>query len=104
MTTDNIQIFKIVWQGIPITIKFNPCWSKVYDDIQGSKMTHTEVIRDDRKELPITGSGYRSHFMDERDFADYSDITTYVLEWLDHEAQSKNWKNYVADQNQLKLF
>lgn len=104
MTLKDIQIFKIVWRGIPITIKFNPNWSKAYKDIQGFAMTHTEIIQDDRKPLPITNTGYTSRFMDERDFEDYPDITAYILEWLNHEAQSKSWKAYVIDQNQLKLF
>ncbi len=104
MNDENIQIFKIVWRGIPITIKFNPNWSKAYKDVQGFDMTHTEIIRDDRKHLPITNTGYRSRFMDERNLEEFANIIDYVVAWLDHEAQSKSWKAYVIDQNQLKLF
>ncbi len=104
MINKNIQIHKILWRGIAITIKFNPNWSTAYKNIQGFAMTHTAVSRDDGKRLPISNSGYVSRFMDERDFENYDNIVAYIIAWLDHEAQSKSWKIYLADQQQLKLF
>ena len=79
-------------------------WSRGHYQVHGSKMTHTEIIRDDGKQLPITDSGYRSHFMDSTHLDKYNGILDYVTRWLDHQAQSKKWKAYVADQEQLKLF
>ncbi len=103
MNKENNEIHQIVWQGISITVRHNPNWGHGYKEIQGFCMTHTEIIRDDRKQLPMTNTGYRSHFMDEREFEYYDDVIDFVIQWLDHDAQSKAWKVYVADQNQLKL-
>ena len=104
MKKDDYQIYHIVWQGIPITIRHHSNWSNAYEKIQEFCMTHTEIIRDDGKQLPMTETGYRSHFMDERQFEDYDDVIDYVTRWLDDKAQSKAWKKYIANQNQLKLF
>lgn len=103
MNEDKIQIFNIVWRDIPITIRFNPNWSNAHREIYGFKMTHLEIIRDDRKQLPITSTGYTSRFMDERGLEGL-DITAFVIDWLNHEASSKSWKAYLTDQQQLKLF
>ena len=104
MTSTKIQIFNIIWQGIPITITFNPDWQSVYRKYYGYAMTHTVIQRDDGGRFPMTGTGYRSHFMDERHLEGYTDIVAYVIARLIHEAQSKSWKTNLADQNQLKLF
>lgn len=66
----------IRWEGIPITVRFNACW------IQG--VAHLEIISDDRQPLPITETGYRSHFLPgENPLADYgNDPVAFVRGWI----------------------
>jgi len=61
-------------------------------------------ISQEKARLPITETGYRSHFHHEEALAEYSDAKAYVLAWLDHEARSSKWKAYVENQQQLSLF
>lgn len=98
------KTLSLIWREVAITVRYCDDWSRGHYQIHGSKMTHTEIIRDDGKQLPITDSGYRSHFMDITHLDKYNGILDYVTRWLDHQAQSKKWKAYVADQGQLKLF
>jgi hypothetical protein len=104
MSKEGYETLTMTWRRVAITVNHNPSWSPSYEKIQGARMTHTEVIRDDRLALPITETGYRSLWLDSRSLEEYDGILDYVTQWLDHEAQSKKWQKIDADQRQLKLF
>lgn len=98
------ETLSMIWRNVALTIRYCDNWSPGHYKIHGTRMTHTEVTRDDGLQLPITSSGYRSHFMDSSHLDNYDSILDYVSQWLDHEAQSKQWKAYISDRSQLKLF
>lgn len=98
------QTLTIEWRKVAITVRHCKDWSKGHFNINGTRMTHTEIINIDNDPLPITSTGYKSHFMDSTHLDNYDGILDYVTQWLDHEAQSKQWKAYVVDKSQLKLF
>ncbi|MEE9428000.1 MAG: hypothetical protein V3V25_07610 [Paracoccaceae bacterium] len=54
--------------------------------------------------LPVSETGYRSHFIASDELDQFASPVDFVLEWLDETAQSKEWKRYVQDSRQLKLF
>jgi len=57
----NIETFRIEWSGIAIEIRYEPHWLGM--DI-GYDTAHLEIesIAPERAHLPITETGYRSHF------------------------------------------
>ena len=104
MINQSYQIIKIVWKDIPITIRHNANWSNAYFKINGYHLTHTEILQEDKLNLPITPTRYRSHFSDSRNLNQYKSITDFVTTWLDYDAKSKDWQAHIIDQQQLTLF
>lgn len=96
MTPDRYQI---EWNGIEIGIKYEPMLWNV--------TSHLEVqsLMPERAPLPITETGYRSHFMPIGTVeAEYASPFDFVRAWLDHEARSNDWCDHVAASAQGDLF
>lgn len=89
---------RIAWQGIGVRIRHCANWCAV------TEMSHLEIISDDRVPLPITKTGYKSHFILPERIAEIGSVTDYVLAWLDHEAQTESWKRQEEAARQLSLF
>ena len=104
MKDENYQTITMIWNEIAITIRHNPNWLSSGKETYGEYLTHTEIRSDDGKQLPMTETGYRSHFTMKSNIDEYRDVRGFVKAWLDEEGKSKKWKAYVADQAQLKLF
>ncbi|WP_156842856.1 hypothetical protein [Novosphingobium aquimarinum] len=88
----------IVWEGIEIEVTHTPlyCAEPPFD--------HIELRVKGKLRLPMTETGYRSHFLPAREVMSYGDAAGYVRAWLDHEAQSASWRVYVESSRQLSLF
>ena len=87
-------------QGIEIELTYKP------EDF-GGYIAHLEVlsINPERAPLPITETGYLSHFHPVGTVeANDGTLVEQVTAWLDDEAKSKKWKEYVEDSRQLCLF
>jgi len=95
------QVYKFVWQGIEIKARYTP---KDFHKI----IAHLEIetINPPKSRLPITETGYKSHFHPigaiERDYG--GDVIACVTDWLNDKANDKNWKRYVEASKQLELF
>jgi hypothetical protein len=89
----------ITWQGMAVSIRHVANWS-------GTGFDHIEVqtITPDRARLPITETGYRSHFLHGEDLATHGGTVAFVTKWLDHEAKSAAWREYQRTSKQLSLF
>lgn len=98
---DRMSITKnITWEGRNIRLSYTPRWSDCID--------HVEIQSEDRAPLPITETGYKSHF-----FAPVEpqltmgDIQQMVCDWLDASAKKPAWRDYLkrceADK-QLSMF
>ncbi len=94
----------IIWKGISIDISYNPDYSKAYKEIYGHPLAHLEIMAEGRHKLPMTGTGYRSHFTHASGIEGYGGAEKFVMDWLDHDAQSKEWKDYIDQGKQLALF
>ena len=95
---EDYEIYNITWQGIDIEIHYCPSWSSY------AETAHFKIRRQGDGPLPISDTGYRSHFINRDQLKSYNDPCQFMMAWLDHEAQSKSWQSYLADYNQLKLF
>lgn len=95
---DRYTVFRAEWRGISLKIRHCPMWSKAVE------IDHIEVVSDKRVPLPITETGYKSHFLTPEQIADIGTPVDYVMAWLGHAAQSETWKRNEAGSRQLSLF
>lgn len=73
----------IVWRGVRIEITFTPDAFSMAD--------HIELRAEGRAPLPVSETGYRSHFMTKSTVADHGGAVDFVIAWLDHEAARTGW-------------
>lgn len=93
------QIHRFRWQGIEIETRYWP--------LKWNVTAHLEVesIAPERAPLPITETGYRSHFHKRGTIeAQGGDVVAQVTAWLDEEATSREWRAYVEASRQGELF
>lgn len=77
----------ITWRSIEIEIRHQANWLN-------SDYHHIEIITDPRTPLPITETGYRSHFMLDEAFGRYDNAQAFVAAWLEEAA--KDWDGQLA--------
>lgn len=93
------QTYRLKWQGIEI--------EAVYTPLKWGVIAHLEIrsIAPQGVPLPITSTGYRSHFHQPGTVeAHGGDVVGQVIAWLDEEAQSPDWKAYIERSRQGELF
>ena len=98
MNANNTVIDTVLeWQGRTIRLTYDPLKYKVID--------HLEIHSEDGDPLPITKTGYRSHFFGPaKPSLAKSEIENLVRNWLNREAKSADWQKYEAECIQLSLF
>jgi hypothetical protein len=79
------------WRGIALEIAFTPEKFGMVD--------HIEIRTEDRAPLPVTETGYRSHFIPPRTVAEHGGAVAFVTAWLEYEAAQTGWSGA-----QLSLF
>jgi hypothetical protein len=88
----------VTWRGIGLEVRHCAKWCAMVD------MDHIEVVSVDRLPLPITGTGYKSHFISPERIAEIGTPVDYVIAWLDHAAESAEWIKAELESRQLSLF
>ncbi|MBS3961219.1 MAG: hypothetical protein KGZ61_05210 [Sandarakinorhabdus sp.] len=103
--TRHYEHHETVWNGVKISISYEPRWLSLADDY-GLDTAHLEIeaIAPERAPLPITETGYRSHFTTAHAVAAMGGPVALVRTWLDEEAASPAWQREVAAARQLTLF
>jgi hypothetical protein len=93
-----------VWQGIDLEIRHCPSWLPSTED--GFVTQHIEIRSEAKRILPITETGYRSHFMNGAEaLAEFNyDPIEFVLSWLDEAAKDPSWKRRDEADRQGNLF
>lgn len=96
------QTFRATWRGIALTIHWTRVWFAMED---GSyTIAHLEIMADDRAPLPITETGYKSHFTGAEAIDARGGPVAFTLAWLDHAARSPEWAERAAAARQSSLF
>ena len=97
-------VYAATWEGILLEIRHCPCWFSMPDDDFVTQ--HIEIRSQDKRLLPITETGYRSHFMNgDEALAEFdNDPVAFVLWWLDEAAKDPLWKRKEEDDRQGSLF
>ena len=94
----------INWQGYKIEVT---CDASSYDlrCNKGPYMIHIELrtLEPERSPLPVTKTGYRSHFAHAEIVTEYDTIIAFVQAWLDHAAKNNSWKQVERAAQQLCL-
>lgn len=84
------------WEGRTIRLSYRPEYF--------AGLAHVEIRSEDGEPLPITETGYRSHFFAADDAIGLKDVETLVRGWLNGEARSKGWRDYCDRSRQMTLF
>ena len=93
------QVHRFTWKGIQIEV--------IYSPVRWGVIAHLEIrsIQPPRAPLPITETGYRSHFHPCGTVeANGGDVMAQVMAWLDEEAVKPEWLAYAAKSRQGELF
>ena len=92
--------YRFIWQGIEIEATYTPRY-------YGGAVAHLAVrsIAPEGAPLPITETGYRSHFHQPGTIeAHGGDVVAQVRAWLDEAAAKPAWRAHVETSRQPKLF
>ena len=97
----NITTATLEWQGITIEVSYEPAYLGVEDSL-----AHLQVraVTPQGSPLPMTETGYRSHFVSRVYIEDEGGPVPYVLAWLEAEAAKPEWKKRQEKARQLSLF
>ena len=101
MNPRTIEEHKAMWRGIDLIVTFERNWLSSVRPITAHL---TITTAPERQPLPITETGYRSHFLPAHAVDDEGGPVAFVLAWLDHEAASPEWKAAELSARQLSLF
>lgn len=82
---------KITWRSVEIEITYTPKKFGMVD--------HIELRTKNKAKLPMTETGYRSHFVNIGTVEHHGGAVDFVTAWLDHEAERTSWSN-----DQMSLF
>ena len=100
----HIETFRIDWSGIAIEIRWEPNWLNLTSGGYDTAHLEIESIAPERAQLPITGTGYRSHFTSPHTVAAHGGPAAFVEAWLESESQAPDWRREEQDRRQLFLF
>lgn len=90
---------RFTWRGIEMTATHSR-------DYISTGWSHLElrVVKPKGKPVPITDTGYLSHFLDEDTLAAAGGPAALFLAWIEREATSKAYAKTLARWQQLDLF
>lgn len=101
--TRSPKVHTIVWRDVTIEIRYEEQWLGS-DGPFSTAHLELRVLSPDKAPLPVTETGYRSHFTPASVIAEAGGPVAYVQAWLDHEAETKAWKEKEAAARQMTLF
>jgi hypothetical protein len=97
MTDSYPLTITITWESRQVRLSYHPRRFTAID--------HVEVQSLDGQPLPISETGYRSHFFGPVEPAlPIEDVTAMMMGWLNSEAAKAEWQSYLKDSQQLSLF
>ncbi|NRB46246.1 MAG: hypothetical protein HRU41_01135 [Saprospiraceae bacterium] len=78
----SIRTLSITWNNRVIEITYNNDWSKAHREAYGHSMAHLEIKSQDDQPLPISETGYRSHFTPTYVIEKHRGVEEFVRDWL----------------------
>jgi len=101
----NIIETTIDWQGIALSISYEYDWLNMARS-GGRHVAHLQIrsIAPACAPLPVTETGYRSHFVNPDDIEAEGGHVGYVVAWLNHAAETPEWRERQDAGRQMSLF
>lgn len=93
------SVEKFTWRGIEMSATHSPGYIS-----EGWSHIEIRLLKPKGRPLPITDTGYLSHFLDEADLKAAGGAVAFFRAWLDREADSKAYRKALARWQQLDLF
>lgn len=93
------SVEKFTWCGVEMSATHSPNYISA-----GWSHIELRVVKPKGRPVPITDTGYLSHFLDEADLKVAGGAVAFFRAWLDREADSKAYKAALAKWHQLDLF
>ncbi|MEZ5857134.1 MAG: hypothetical protein R3D67_21225 [Hyphomicrobiaceae bacterium] len=87
------------WRDIKLRVRHTPDYIN-----KGWSMLEVFVVAPKGAPLPVTATGYRSHFLDEAELKAAGGPITFMRAWLDKMAKSKAWQKAEFTWRQGDLF
>jgi hypothetical protein len=98
----------IEWEGITIELRYEPDWlgmaAKYPNEGYGHAHLELRSIAPSRSPLPVTETGYRSHFLPRGEVEATGGPAAYARAWLDQAAREPAWRRQQEAARQLSLF
>ena len=88
--------FSLPWRGTLIAIRHTRDYL-----VRGTDHIEVMVKKPLKAILPITDTGYRSHFLDPEELATEGGPALFVQTWLEREAATKQWRVKESQMAQL---
>lgn len=89
---------RIIWDGVLIEITYHERRHK------NPSFDHIELRIPDAQIIPLTETGYKSHFLPSGIVGQHGGYEGFVRAWLDHAAKSSDWKARKDAARQMSLF
>lgn len=99
-----IEQHEITWEGIRISVSFERNWLQSTSPHFRTAHMQLQTVSPARVALPMTETGYRSHFLPVEHVDAEGGAVAYALAWLAHEAQKPEWQAQQGKSQQLSLF
>ncbi len=87
------------WQHVIFRVRHTPNYI-----ITGTDHLELIVIAPKREPLPITATGYLSHFVVDKSIRNAKAGLVFFLDWIEREAQTRVWQKADNKRRQLDLF
>ena len=97
---------QLCWRGLLIEVCYCPDWPPGRAAAGSDTLAHIEIetIEPARAVLPLTETGYRSHFVAASDVVDAGGALAYVEQALNDAADDPRWKQQEQASRQYRLF
>lgn len=101
----SVFVQRIDWNGTTVEVSYDPHWLGM-PAIYGEPVAHLELrsLEPEDAALPVTETGYRSHFLPASEVLDHGGPIAFARTWLDEAAQSKAWIERQERSRQLSFF
>jgi len=95
-----IKVETLHWQGLTVEVSYEPNW------LGCEHYAHLQLrsVVPDRAPLPVTETGYRSHFLTCGMVEEHGGPSAFAKAWLDATADTQAWRDELDRRRQLALF
>jgi hypothetical protein len=94
------------WQGITVSVSYEADWLGMSKELSQFATAHLEIeaVEPPKQPLPVTETGYRSHFVARGVVEQAGGPVAFARAWLDQAAKVPAWKRRQEESRQLCLF